>query len=246
MQILHILTVEGLTRYNPGEYVYLWIPLISPLEMHPFSISSIPESGAMTIIIKADGNWTRRLARHPVKHIWIEGRYSASTIPTTFYPRLMMVAGGVGITPFISMIKSIRERNLKNPDNITYVDLIWTSSTLDLFSHFYSDLLELMEDPAIRIHLYYTGKDDVYSILGEQCSKEFSDSINVARVNVSDHLNVYASQLPRFANVGVLSCGPSSLIKTTARACSFPRKKCVYVHHSKSFVFLTNFIEIII
>ena len=123
--------------------------------MHPFSIASTPESGSMQIVIKADGFWTKRLARNPVNYIWIEGRYSASTIPTSLYPRLILVAGGVGITPLISIIRSIKERNLKNPDNLTYVDLIWTSSSLDLFTHFYADLVELMDDKMFKVHLYY-------------------------------------------------------------------------------------------
>lgn len=203
--------MEGRVKYQAGEYVYLWIPTISPIEMHPFSISSIPESGGMTVIVKVDGNWSRRLADRPVERVWIEGSYSAATIPTSFYSRLIFVAGGTGITPFISIVNSIRERNRK-PENRTQVDLFWSSSCLDLFGYFEQNIVHLLEDECIHIHLYYTGKEDVQAVLGDQCSRDFKDSINVCRIDIPQQLGAYAVQIPNFSNIGVLSCGPASLV----------------------------------
>ena len=203
--------------------------------MHPFSISSNPESGVMSFTIQAGGNWTKKLATNPVEYVWVDASYSALTIPLTLYPRLVMVAGGIGITPIISIIKSIKERNTKSPEKSAYVELVWSSRHLDLFSHFYSDLVDVTEDKLIRVHLYYTGKEDVRATIGDQCSIEFCNSIKISRVNVADLLDAYADKLTSRANVGVISCGTAELVGATARACSIPRKNCLYVHHTELF-----------
>lgn len=49
-------------RFNPGDYVFINIPVIAKYEWHPFSISSAPEkSDFIWLHIRACGNWTKRL-----------------------------------------------------------------------------------------------------------------------------------------------------------------------------------------
>ena len=49
-------------KFNPGDYVFINIPIIAKNEWHPFSISSAPErSDVLWLHVRAVGNWTRRL-----------------------------------------------------------------------------------------------------------------------------------------------------------------------------------------
>jgi NAD(P)H-flavin reductase len=51
--------------YESGQYVRINCPFIAPLEWHPFTISSAPESGTLTLHIKVTrpGGWTGRLKK---------------------------------------------------------------------------------------------------------------------------------------------------------------------------------------
>lgn len=49
-------------RFQPGDYVFVNIPVIAKYEWHPFSISSAPEkSDFIWLHIRVCGNWTKRL-----------------------------------------------------------------------------------------------------------------------------------------------------------------------------------------
>lgn len=49
-------------RFQPGDYVFVNIPVIAKYEWHPFSLSSAPEkSDYIWLHIRACGNWTRKL-----------------------------------------------------------------------------------------------------------------------------------------------------------------------------------------
>lgn len=44
-----------------GQYIFVNCPAISPLEWHPFTLTSAPEEDFFSIHIRAAGDWTERL-----------------------------------------------------------------------------------------------------------------------------------------------------------------------------------------
>lgn len=46
--------------YVPGQFVYLNIPSISAWQWHPFTITSIPEDGYISLHIRTVGDWTEK------------------------------------------------------------------------------------------------------------------------------------------------------------------------------------------
>ncbi|KAJ2716732.1 hypothetical protein H4R19_000472 [Coemansia spiralis] len=47
--------------YKAGQYIYLCIPSLSWHQWHPFTLTSAPEEGELSVHIRINGGWTRRL-----------------------------------------------------------------------------------------------------------------------------------------------------------------------------------------
>ncbi|CAL5383052.1 unnamed protein product [Camellia sinensis] len=109
--------------YTPTSIIFINVPSISRLQWHPFTISSSSnlEPDELSIIIKNEGSWSEKLYQmlsspSPVDHLRmsIEGPYGPISTDFLRHDMLVMVSGGSGIAPFISITR----------------DLIFTTSTL--------------------------------------------------------------------------------------------------------------------
>ncbi|KAL2324563.1 hypothetical protein Fmac_023621 [Flemingia macrophylla] len=102
--------------YAPTSIIFVNVPSISKLQWHPFTITSCSntDSDTLSIVIKSSGTWSHSLyqklsSSSPISHldVSIEGPYGPAS---TFYSKhemLVLVSGGSGITPFISIIRSL-------------------------------------------------------------------------------------------------------------------------------------------
>ncbi|CAL5209477.1 unnamed protein product [Lathyrus oleraceus] len=102
--------------YGPTSIIFINIPSISKLQWHPFSITSCSntDSDTLSIVIKSSGNWSSTLYQKlstssPPSHldVSIEGPYGPASTSFSRHEMLVMVSGGSGITPFISIIRSL-------------------------------------------------------------------------------------------------------------------------------------------
>jgi predicted ferric reductase len=76
-------------------------------QFHPFSITSAPGEPTLRITVKAVGDYTRALrALEPGAEAVVEGPYGSfsSDVPND---RQIWIAGGIGVTPFLSMARSL-------------------------------------------------------------------------------------------------------------------------------------------
>ncbi|KAF3633999.1 putative pseudouridylate synthase [Capsicum annuum] len=116
-------------KYTPTSVIFLKIPMISSFQWHPFSItsSSNVDQHTMSILIKAEGWWTSTLCNMlhskpdseagQMRFIQVatEGPYGPSSIDFLRYDSLLLVAGGIGVTPFLSILQEIAStRSNKN------------------------------------------------------------------------------------------------------------------------------------
>lgn len=122
---------EGM-RFDPGQFV--WIKLAdSPytIEEHPYSFSSSAETpGRLEFGIKALGDFSSNVKNVPIgAKAFLDGPHGAFS--TDRYPAAgyVFLAGGVGITPFMSILKTMADRDDSRPILFFYAGKTWDDLT---------------------------------------------------------------------------------------------------------------------
>jgi len=142
----------------PGQFAFLRIKGRNvPSEEHPFTISSPPaRDGAVAFTIKASGDFTRLIPHvAPGDRAKVHGPFGRFSFLARTQPGrpLVMIAGGVGVTPMLSMLGYLAEA-----DPQRQVTFIWANRRQrDIFD------MQWLEQIAARMpHL------DVHHVLAEQ------------------------------------------------------------------------------
>jgi len=101
----------GRLRAEPGQF-FRWRFLTRELcwQSHPYSLSAMPQPDLMRITVKVRGDHSDSLARlEPGTRVIAEGPYGAFT-PSVSSRRVLLIAGGVGITPIRAMFAALPRR----------------------------------------------------------------------------------------------------------------------------------------
>jgi predicted ferric reductase len=122
---------QSFANARPGQFGYL--RLLSSrcgLEEHPFTISSPPHSETVTMTIKDMGNYSHSLAKvGPGTRVLLDGPYGIFT-PHICAGQQLFIAGGIGITPFLSIVRDMDKRK-----SLYRVTLVWSVRTDKDFVH---------------------------------------------------------------------------------------------------------------
>jgi predicted ferric reductase len=124
---------EGL-RFHPGQFA--WIKVAdSPysIEEHPFSFSGSAEAPKrLEFGIKKLGDWTAKVGGIPKgTKAYVDGPHGSFSIDRYPAPGYVFIAGGVGITPIMSMLKTMVDRRDPRP-----VLLIYGAKRLEATTYF--------------------------------------------------------------------------------------------------------------
>jgi predicted ferric reductase len=138
-------------RFRPGQFAWLSI-WSSPFDFseHPFSYSSSAEYPSHpTFTIKALGDFTSRIGEiTPGTRVYIDGPYGGFTPERCAAPAFVFLAGGVGITPIISMLRTLADRGDNRPLRLYYANRNWEGIT------FREELEELAQRLSLRtVHI---------------------------------------------------------------------------------------------
>ena len=119
-------------RFRPGQFGWLTV-WGSPFRItgHPFSFSSSAEveDGRVEMTIRNLGDFTRSLQNLTAgRRVYLDGPYGAFTIgkPADMH---VLIAGGVGITPMMSMLRTLADRADTRPVILLYGSKDWDSIT---------------------------------------------------------------------------------------------------------------------
>lgn len=248
--------------YRPGDYVFVRIPAIARHEWHPFTLTSAPEDPhRLTVHVRSLGNWTGavheyfsppgspppegpRRRRRPLspdrpRHdlpVFVDGPYGTPSSSMLELRHVVMIGAGIGVTPFASVLQSIRLRR-RGPgarEVLEKVHFMWLCGDQYSFEWFTELLSELEADDGeglFDIHIYFTGAR------GDMAG----DTLDLARALLADHTRSdvvtglrartrfgrpdFEALLAGFAATPglpppeVFLCGPAPLARSVGRVC---------------------------
>ena len=192
------LVLEREFDFTPGDYVIINIPQISKFEWHPFTISSPPEEeGVFSLHIRGVGGWTKALHRLVTSgpaswtkpslrkvgpelesqrdlKVYIDGPHSAPSSTVYSSEHAVLVATGIGVTPFASILQSLIERVRRGQGlgALRRVDFIWVNReyrSMEWFLLLLRDLERSVFSNFLTVQLYVssgpsTANDDTLSL----------------------------------------------------------------------------------
>jgi predicted ferric reductase len=120
-------------RYRPGQFGWLTV-FGSPFKItgHPFSFSSSAAvaDGRVEMTIRNLGDFTSTIGTVPVgQRVYLDGPYGAFTIDRNPADMHVLIAGGVGITPMMSILRTLADRGDPRPVILLYGSRDWDSIT---------------------------------------------------------------------------------------------------------------------
>lgn len=116
-------------RFHPGQFAWINVRS-SPFseKEHPFSISSsAAEPSRLTFTIKELGDFTLTIKETQIgERVFVDGPYGSFTIDRHDHARgFIFIAGGVGITPMMSMLRTMAYRKETRPLVLLYANRDW-------------------------------------------------------------------------------------------------------------------------
>jgi predicted ferric reductase len=181
---LHMLAAQG------GQF-FSWRFLTQGhlLVAHPYSLSAAPTEHYVRITVKDLGDHSRSLALlRPGTRVFVEGPYGAFTAGRASSPHVVLVGGGVGITPIRAIIEEFK--------NGVQMDVIFRASKEeDLVLREELDYLAANSDGTIRVH-YLVGPRTNHPMDARSLSK----------------------LVPSFADADIYICGPTPLVESVRKA----------------------------
>ena len=105
--------------YKAGQWVKIASSAQNPGEFHSFTISSAPHEDYISLHIRAVGPWTYNFRDHynpvnlqgkPYPKVFIDGPFGEGHQDWTSYEVSVLVGGGIGVTPFASILKELVHR----------------------------------------------------------------------------------------------------------------------------------------
>ncbi len=101
-------------RFRPGQFAWITLgPTPFSLQQHPYSFASSADAAArhLDFTIKAEGDFSHSVGGvEPGMRAFLEGPFGYFLPDPAPGVGCVMIAGGVGITPFISMLRTFADR----------------------------------------------------------------------------------------------------------------------------------------
>ncbi len=140
--------------FAPGQFAWLRLNPSMWAQEHPFTIASSAHLGLWTeFTIRHSGDFTRELRLlQPGNPVWVDGPHGAFTIDLRRTTGLVMIAGGVGITPMMSMLRTLAHRRDRLPHRLLIVartveDLLFRPEIRQLQNQLDLTVIELLRQP---------------------------------------------------------------------------------------------------
>ncbi len=205
-------------RYTAGQFIiirflakgYFW-------QAHPFSLSSYPNSEYIRLSIKESGDFTKTISKlTPDTKVYIEGPYGTLTAKKATTNHILMIAGGIGITPFRGILEDLGRAG-KN------VELIYANKTgADIALR--TELEDLAAKYKVRIHHVLSSQTDFSELLTHN-SQLITQSSGFVTPELIQQL------VPDTSTREVFLCGPPPMLNALLKSLptlGIPKSKIYY------------------
>ena len=206
-----------LGKYSVGQYMFVNFPQLSLTEWHPYSISSGPDDDFVDIHIRNLGDQTKKIVAFSKccakenLHAWVrvDGPYGHLGFNYRRYGTLLLVGGGIGITPIMSILKDIYGPNRStNPHCMKNIQLVWVMPNLS-DSMLFMETLKVFQDGSILDGSLPKLNVAIHCTRMEPQETDYSISTNrpdfASVLDVCDEINPGSTML-------AFACGPSSMV----------------------------------
>lgn len=163
---IYLKPVKDGIKFSAGQFAFFTFPAISKRESHPFTISSHPYEDLLRITVKDLGDYTNSLVTKLKEGDMasVEGPYGHFSSSYIKEKDQVWIAGGIGITPFLSLINDIYTDQ---------VHLIWSVKRKEEATHEDELLKAVAKNPHINLQIW---------------DSENSGHIKVNDFNMGDHI----------------------------------------------------------
>ena len=132
-------------KFQEGQFATLIFLQKNMFFHHPFSFSNAFNGKNIRLTIKSSGDFTSKINNLKTgTHVWIDGPVGTFTLQNAINKKYLFIAGGIGISPIFSLIKSIKDTSdafllysNKTEENVVFKDEIIQSGINTSF--FYTD-----------------------------------------------------------------------------------------------------------
>lgn len=244
--------------YRPGMYMFLNCPSLSRHEWHPFTISSAPGDEFVSVHIRNAGDWTNAIhqliencQKNNVSYpdVYIDGPVGAPTQDYQRYKTIMMIGGGIGVTPFASIMKDTIHlwndyrcqecQHIRHPQNFQIQKMYfhWVTrgqDSLRWFENTMNQVAEMDKDDIIESHHYLTSVKNqdqnlplkmFQAFVHDETGKDFVSGLKTKQVthfgrpDWDRNFKHMVAQHPG-ETIGVFFCGPHVLDRILGEACA--------------------------
>ena len=114
-------------RFVPGQYGYLKLRSPYALHEHPFSLASSAErADRLEFAIKELGDFTSGIGRVPPgTAAFVDGPHGSFSPDLSGAAGFVLIAGGIGIAPFMSVLRTMADRGDPRPVLLVYGEQRW-------------------------------------------------------------------------------------------------------------------------
>jgi len=201
-----------------GSYAFINVPGVSWFQWHPFSISSRSGSGNFTFHIKNMGPGTFTGALHEYfaakktdARVNIDGPYGRSAVRFEEYESVLLLAGGVGVTPMAAILDDLYEKckGGHKPPKLERVTFCWSVQTKDTIVWMEDIIKKIQANPSPVTGVTF----DVQVFVTR--SKEESPLFKAGRPKIPAIFDSAARPKEGAGkewHVGVLACGPEPMV----------------------------------
>ena len=218
--VLIEITVTKEIKTYPGCYFFLcFYKDISQFQWHPLSMVS-NNNNTLVFCVKNNGpnSWSGRLKnitkieRHNLlinRKVYLQGPYGNITIDykKNIYENIIIISGGIGITPMISKLEDINNLyNWNKIDNINKVYFVWILNNISLISTF-EKYFRHLNNKIFDITIFITNNNI------DTCEENITSnlfSIIYKKPDIVKIINKFAENIDN-SKIAVINCGPNNL-----------------------------------